>query len=54
VGADVGSTPIPTEGAYEAAFLMSAVGAVLAIGAALLVPRPAAAGAAARAAEASA
>ena len=46
----IGATPIPSEGAYEAAFVMSAAGALLAIGAALLVPRPAAAAAARRAA----
>jgi EmrB/QacA subfamily drug resistance transporter len=53
-GNTISATPIPTEGAYEAAFLMSAVGALLAIGAALMVPTraAAAAAAAARAAEA--
>jgi EmrB/QacA subfamily drug resistance transporter len=52
-GHTIAGTPVPTEGAYEAAFLMSAAGAVLAIGAALLVPTRAAAKAA-RTAEASA
>src|SRR5215210_636166 len=53
-GHTLAGTPVPTEGAYEAAFLMSAVGALLAIGAALLVPTRAAEAAASRAAEASA
>ena len=34
------ATPLPTEGAYTAAFVLSAVGGVLAVVAALLVPRP--------------
>ena len=38
-GHTIGGTAIPSEGAYTAAFVMSAVGGVLAIGAALLVPR---------------
>jgi EmrB/QacA subfamily drug resistance transporter len=38
-GHTIGSSAIPSEGAYTAAFLMSAVGGVLAIGAALAVPR---------------
>jgi EmrB/QacA subfamily drug resistance transporter len=53
-GHTIAGTPLPTEGAYEAAFLMSAVGALLAIGAALMVPTRAAAAAARRAAEAQA
>ena len=56
-GNTIAGTPLPAEGAYEAAFLMSAVGALLAICAALLVPTraaEAAAAAARRAAEASA
>src|SRR4051794_2651411 len=53
-GHTIAGTPVPTEGAYEAAFLMSAAGGLLAVGAALLVPTRAAAAAAARAAEASA
>ena len=47
-GHTIAGTPVPTEGAYEAAFLMSAVGALLAIGAALLVPTRAAEAAARR------
>jgi EmrB/QacA subfamily drug resistance transporter len=38
-GHTIGSSAIPSEGAYTAAFVMSAVGGVLAIAAALLVPR---------------
>ena len=35
----IGSSQVPTEGAYTAAFALSAVGGVLASAAALLVPR---------------
>jgi MFS family permease len=41
-GHTIGASSLPTEGAYTAAFLMSAVGGVLAIVAALLVPTRAA------------
>jgi EmrB/QacA subfamily drug resistance transporter len=41
-GNTIGSSAIPSEGAYTAAFVMSAVGGVLAIAAALLVPTRAA------------
>ena len=37
-GNTIAGTPLPTEGAYTAAFVLSAVGGVLALGAALLVP----------------
>jgi hypothetical protein len=41
----VAGSHLPTEGAYSAAFVISAVGGVLAIGAALLVPSHASGGA---------
>jgi len=50
LGNTIADTPIPSEGAYTTAFLMSAVGGVLALGAALLVPTRAAEAAARRAA----
>jgi EmrB/QacA subfamily drug resistance transporter len=37
-GNTISGSPLPTEGAYTAAFVLSAAGGVLAIGAALLVP----------------
>jgi EmrB/QacA subfamily drug resistance transporter len=43
-GHTIGSSAIPSEGAYTAAFVMSAVGGLLAIAAALAVPRSRAAG----------
>jgi 4-hydroxybenzoate polyprenyltransferase len=43
-GHTIGSSAIPSEGAYTAAFVMSAVGGLLAIAAALAVPTSRAAG----------
>jgi hypothetical protein len=37
-GNTIAGTPLPTEGAYTAAFVLSAAGGLLALGAALLVP----------------
>ena len=42
-GSTVSAADLPTEGAYTAAFAFSAVAGLLAFGAALLVPRAAAA-----------
>ncbi len=41
-GSTLAGTPIPTEGAYTAAFVLAAGGGLLAFGAALLIPRDAA------------
>ena len=41
-GSTLAGTPIPTEGAYTAAFVLAAGGGLLAFGAALRIPRDAA------------
>ena len=52
LGNTISGSPVPSEGAYTTAFVMSAVGGLLALGAALLIPTRAAAAAARVAAQA--